>query len=98
MIYFLTLSLSFPVDNFYTNIGIVEKQWIKVLENIKEQVTPANYRTWFSQTSCDPSSNGTLIINVPSAFIKDNLSKRYLPLLQSAVESIYGRNFPIDFK
>lgn len=76
----------------------MDKQWIKVLEVIKEQVTPANFRTWFSQTSCDPNSNGTLIINVPSTFIKDNLAKRYLPLLESAVEKVFGQHRPLDFK
>lgn len=76
----------------------MDKQWSKVLDNIRDQVSSANFKTWFSQTGCKIEGDGTLIILVPSAFIKQQLSAKYLTILQSAIEPIFGKRPAIDFK
>lgn len=76
----------------------MEKQWAKVLEIIKDQTTSGNFRTWFAKTALDLSSNGELIINVPSVFVKDHLSQRYMSIIENAVVSVWRKRLPIVFK
>ncbi len=75
-----------------------QKQWSKVLENIKDSVSGSNYKIWFSQTTLDPTSNGTLIVNVPSAFVKDNLLSKYMPILEKSMLEVLGEVPPVDFR
>ncbi|MCL5784422.1 MAG: chromosomal replication initiator protein DnaA [Patescibacteria group bacterium] len=76
----------------------MEKQWLKVLDNIRDQLSPANFRTWFVKTECQIGEGHTLTIIVSSSFIKDNISKRFLPILQSAIEQSFGPGWEIIFK
>lgn len=75
-----------------------KKNWSKVLDKIKDQVSAANFRTWFAPTSCHFNKEGGLVIVVPSAFIQQQLSTRYLPLLETATKEIFGRTLNLDFK
>ncbi|KKR80366.1 MAG: Chromosomal replication initiator protein DnaA [Candidatus Daviesbacteria bacterium GW2011_GWA2_40_9] len=86
------------MDNFCTKICSVDKQWTQVLDNIKDQINPANFRTWFAQTSGQINSEGTLTIKVRHAFIKESLEKRFLTVIQSSVEKVFGSSMPLDFK
>lgn len=76
----------------------MDKKWGRVLETIKTQVSSQNYRVWFSKTVLDSNSNGALIIKVPSGFVKDNLVSKFLPLISSTIETVWGSKLPIDFK
>ncbi|MBI4039834.1 chromosomal replication initiator protein DnaA [Candidatus Daviesbacteria bacterium] len=76
----------------------MERQWLKVLDLIKDEVSSANFRTWFAPTSADPSSNGKLVVVVPSAFVKQQLTTRYAQVLDKAIERIFGKDIPLDFK
>lgn len=76
----------------------MEKQWSKALENIRDQVSLANFRTWFLPTSAEFSKEGLFVVVVPSAFIKQTISVKYLPILEKAVEEVYGKKFTIHFK
>ncbi len=76
----------------------MEKQWSKILDSIKDQVSSANYRTWFAQTSATINSEGNLAISVPSTFIKDQLSARYLPIIQQSISDVLHRSYQIEFK
>lgn len=74
------------------------REWPKVLQIIRDQVSSANFRTWFAATTANFDSDGVLFISTPSAFIKQQLSTKYLPILQTAVQTAYGRALTIDFK
>lgn len=73
-------------------------QWSKVLDLIKEQVTAANFKTWFSRTSGEITSDGGLLISAPSAFVKETLSKKYSAILDPIITQVYGNLKNIDFK
>ncbi|MFH0936703.1 MAG: chromosomal replication initiator protein DnaA [Candidatus Daviesbacteria bacterium] len=75
----------------------MDKQWSKVLEIIKTQVNPANFRTWFAQTGCE-NKNGELVILVPSAFIKDQLQTKLYFTLSPVIESVFGPDQKFIFK
>jgi len=75
----------------------MDKQWTKVLEKIKDQVSSANYRTWFSQTSVSSIKDGTLTISVPSAFIKQQLTTKYSTFLEDIAMEFFGEKLNIEF-
>lgn len=62
--------------------------WDKILKVIKDQVSPANFRTWFSQTTLGGMTESALTLNVPSAFIKTQLAARYEKLIISSAEQV----------
>lgn len=76
----------------------MEKQWLKVLDIIKDHVSSANFRIWFAQTSFDSYSGNILSVNVLSAFVKDQLAVKYQSIIKSAVQSVYGSTTQVEFK
>ncbi len=77
---------------------VVDKQWAKVLDKIKNQVNTPNFRTWFAKSSINSLEKGELTINVPSAFIKDYLTKHYLELLQTAIDDVFREKLKVVLK
>lgn len=76
---------------------MLKNDWLKILVFIKEQVTAANFRTWFSKTS-GRVADGKLTITVPSAFIKNQLIARYEALIKQAMQESLGNELLIDFE
>lgn len=76
----------------------MEKQWSKTLKILKNQVTGANYKTWFSKTALESVDNENIVIKVPSAFVKQQLSTKYIDDLAKAVEESYGKKLNIELK
>lgn len=71
--------------------------WHKFLEGVKPQVSPANFRAWFLKTSLKSLDDGKIILSTPSAFIKETLNQRHLPLIESSFEKILGKKARIEF-
>lgn len=86
------------MDNFYTRLWIVEKQWNKVLDIIKSQVSPANFRMWFAKTTSSGGADGKLIINVVSSFNKSELSTKYQDIIDNAIKSVFNKSIEVDYK
>ena len=74
-----------------------QKVWNKILEQIKEQISAANFRTWFSQTQLKQLSGSKLTLAVPSAFVKGQLISRYDELIKTAGEGIVGQKLEINY-
>jgi len=55
--------------------------WSGVLLEIELSISKANFTTWFKDTFVDRVDEGTVILGVPNAFVKDWLSKKYHPLI-----------------
>jgi chromosomal replication initiation ATPase DnaA len=55
--------------------------WQKILDHIKKEITPHNYRAWFSQTELGEVTEEKIVISVPSAFVKGQLLNRYEQLI-----------------
>ena len=75
-----------------------DKQWQKVLELVKDQISSANFRTWFSQTNLRDLNESSLILAVPSAFIKGQLISRYEELIKAATKEILGSDLEIIYE
>lgn len=75
-----------------------DKTWPRILNLIKEQISSANFRTWFSQASLANLKDSHLVISVPSAFIKGQLIARYDSLIKQAASQLLGQKVEIDYQ
>jgi chromosomal replication initiator protein len=76
----------------------MDKQWQKTLNIIKDQVSSGNYKAWFSKTRLEAVENDLITISVPSSFIKEQLSTKFIIVLEKAAEDAFGKTYKFDFK
>ena len=71
--------------------------WLKILESIKEQISGTNFKTWFLQANLESIDETSIIIKVPSAFVKSQLINRYEALIKDSVNKVLGKDLKIDY-
>ena len=78
----------------------IEELWNKILEIIKEKLSPQAYNSWFSQTKVVKFDDNELIISAPSDFCKDWLEKHYADFVKNILKGALGSddNLKIKFK
>lgn len=64
--------------------------WSDFLANIKEQISPSSYDTWFSTTEAE-LINSSLVIITQEEFIKEWLNSNYLTLIHNNIYSLLDR-------
>ncbi len=74
-----------------------QKTWHQALDVIKQQISSANFRTWFSKTEIEEIKDEHITLIVPSAFIKQQLLSRYSRIINEAVSAIVGRELELQF-
>ena len=72
--------------------------WKNALEFIEQQITPANYSTWFEDTSLISSANGKVIIGVKNSFHVKQLRTRYTDLIIAALKNHNLEVKSLDFE
>jgi len=55
----------------------IKKLWEDALVKIELSITPANFKTWFRDTSILTIEDGTVTLAVPSVFVKDWLQDKF---------------------
>lgn len=60
-------------------------------------MSSANFRTFFSKTLLGSINEDKIILTVPSAFIKETLHQRHLPLIESSFEKLLGKQVKVEF-
>ena len=60
--------------------------WKNVLAEIEQQISAANYSTWFQGTSLLSTDNGHIIIGVKNSFFIKQLHNRYLDTIKASLE------------
>lgn len=65
-----------------------KKIWNDALLEIEIGVSKANFSTWFKNTYISKQEDGTIYINVPSAFVKDWLQNKYHKVILKALREI----------
>ena len=78
----------------------IEELWNKILEIIKEELSPQAYNSWFNQTKAVKFGENELIISAPSDFCKDWLEKHYTVFIKDILKRILGteNNLKIGFR
>lgn len=64
---------------------------------IQSQVSDAVWHAWFSGVQPSGFQNGTLVLTVPNAHVRERLETRFAPLVRAAVIDSVGTEFPIRF-
>ncbi len=67
--------------------------WQNVLAEIEQQISSANFSTWFQDTSLVSASDGYVKIGVKNSFIVKQLQNRYLKMIRASLES---NNIPVE--
>ncbi len=74
-----------------------QQLWEQCTSAIQSQVAEATWRTWFASVTPVAVVNGTLVLAVPNALVKERLESRFEGLLRDAVHDSTGGDLPIRF-
>lgn len=74
-----------------------ETLWETVLAELQLTLSPADFKTWFADTTPLEYSKGVLTIGCPSSFAKERLEKRHLHQIQTLCKRIIKRPIKITF-
>lgn len=71
--------------------------WNQCLLDIENEVSRANFSTWFKHTTLIKEEDGTVFVGVPNEFVKEWLSNKYHSLILKSLVKIYGGVRGVDF-
>jgi chromosomal replication initiator protein len=74
-----------------------QQLWNDCSDALQSQVSEAAWKAWFSEIRPIAVVNGTLVLAVPSAVVRERLEGRFSGLLQDALHDTSGRDYPIRF-
>ena len=72
--------------------------WKNALAEIEQQISPANFSTWFQDTSLLTADEGKVIIGVKNSFYVKQLRNRYVGLITTALKNNNLKVNSIDFE
>jgi len=71
--------------------------WEKALSELRNQIDEANFDTWLKTTRFERLEQGTLHLNVPSAFNRSWLLRNFKEQISQVVQHLAQRPIEIDF-
>ena len=72
--------------------------WKNALAEIEQQISAANFSTWFQDTSLISTTGGNIIIGVKNSFFVKQLRNRYLNIIKTALKNNNITINTIDFE
>ena len=75
-------------DNIFLFFMNKEEIWQAVLAQIQLSISPANFATWFKNTSVISYKDGQVIISVPNSFAKEWLENKYGDLILEKIAMV----------
>ena len=72
--------------------------WKNVLAEIEQQISPANFATWFQDTSLVTAKDGHVIVGVKNSFYVKQLRARYYDLIEKSLKNNGIKVVDIDFE
>lgn len=72
--------------------------WENVLAEIEQKISPANFSTWFQDTSLLSTENGEIIIGVKNSFYIKQLRSKFLDVITAALQNNNIEIKTIDFE
>lgn len=89
------------MENISTGVPelVTEAQqlWNDCSGALRSQVSEAAWKAWFSSIRPLAVANGTLVLGVPSAVVRERLEGRFAALLQDALHDTSGKDYPVRF-
>ncbi|MGD0220000.1 MAG: chromosomal replication initiator protein DnaA [Acidimicrobiales bacterium] len=74
-----------------------QQVWDGCAGTIQSQVSDAVWRTWFSGVHPVGLVNGTFVLSVPNALVRERLETRFAGVVRAAVIDLCGSELPIRF-
>lgn len=71
--------------------------WENILKVVQEQVSPANFKTWFSNTKLVDLTDSALTLAVASAFVKEQLVLRYSQILEDSIKKVLEHFVKLEY-
>ncbi len=72
--------------------------WKNALAEIEQQISAANFSTWFQDTSILSNDNGNIKIGVKNSFYVKQLRNRYLDIITTALKNNNIKVSSVDFE
>ncbi len=72
--------------------------WKETISLLRNELTEQEYVMWFNNMHYLSSSEAEITLSVPSSFYKDQIVKRYLPLIEEKLASLSGNSIKISFR
>jgi len=72
--------------------------WDSVLQKVEPKLNSQTFDTWLKPTHQISIGNGTLEVEVPSAFFADWISNHYLPVLRESLAEVHTGELAIRFR
>jgi chromosomal replication initiator protein len=71
--------------------------WKQILDEIKVQVDPQTYSTWFDKTNEFSLVNNTLTVKAPTKFFADWLDQHYRSFIEEIAYNLTAEKISVDF-
>src|ERR1700679_191254 len=85
------------MDAYLSLLDITMNQWENILEHMERRVNQHSFATWFRPTTQEDSSNGKLVVRVPSRPFRKRLTETYGELLQAVLIEVGMPDAQLDF-
>ena len=72
--------------------------WENALAEIEQKISPANFSTWFQDTSLVSTDNGHIIIGVKNSFYIKQLRSKFIDVITTALKNNGVKIEDIDFE
>lgn len=74
-----------------------QQLWNDCSGALRSQVSEAAWKAWFSGIRPLAVANGTLVLSVPNAVVRERLEGRFSALLHDALHDTSGKDYPVRF-
>lgn len=71
--------------------------WVMFLNNIKQQLSPIAFDTWFAETKLYELNESTAKVIVPMHIHKKNLKENYNDIIEEIFTEVSGSNFKFEY-
>jgi chromosomal replication initiator protein len=74
-----------------------EAFWKQAVKDLAEDISEQEFATWFRGIEFSSSGDSQITLSVPSSFIKDQISQRYLPKIEEKLAALSGQELKVKF-
>ena len=74
-----------------------EAYWKQVFKGLRDDVSEQEFSTWLKGIEYAGSTETQITLSVPSSFIKDQISQRYLKKIEESLSELAGHDMAVKF-
>ena len=74
-----------------------ESFWKQAMKDLAEDISEQEFATWLRGIEYSASGDSQLTVSVPSSFVKDQVSQRYLARIEARLAELAGHDVTVKF-